>query len=198
MLLSIHMCILCPCISSYCSGERAHVSGRDDEALAGEARGGATSGGARPEELSAAAERAERERRAEVTLATAERESKVLISEGIRQESINLSEGERQRWINLAKGKAREIQLIAEATAAGVQMVAQATMQPGGKQAMKMRLSEQFIGRLSQILSDSKVAIYPAEFAQLKSVLEAMRSSLGSEGSSAAGVTNAVSQKGQV
>jgi len=141
---------------------------------------------------------AERERRAEVTLATAERESKVLISEGIRQESINLSEGERQRWINLAKGKAREIQLIAEATAAGVQMVAQATMQPGGKQAMKMRLSEQFIGRLSQILSDSKVAIYPAEFAQLKSVLEAMRSSLGSEGSSAAGVTNAVSQKGQV
>ena len=65
MLLSIHMCILCPCISSYCSGERAHVSGRDDEALAGEARGGRViSGGARPEELPAAAERAERERRA--------------------------------------------------------------------------------------------------------------------------------------
>jgi regulator of protease activity HflC (stomatin/prohibitin superfamily) len=118
---------------------------------------------------------AERERRAEVTLATAERESKVLISEGIKQEAINLSEGERQRRINLAKGKAREIQLLAQATADGARMVAEASMKPGGQQALKMRLAEQFIGRLSAILGDARVSILPAELAQLRSIVEVLK-----------------------
>jgi len=119
---------------------------------------------------------AERARRAEVTLANAEKESKILISEGERQEAINLSEGERQKRINLAKGKARAMELVAESTAQGVRMVAEAVQKPGGDQALRMRLQEKFIGRLSYLLQESKVAIMPVEVAQLRGILDSVLS----------------------
>jgi len=57
---------------------------------------------------------AERDRRADITLATAQKEAKINMSEGERQEAINHSIGERQRRINIAEGKAQEISLLAE------------------------------------------------------------------------------------
>ena len=48
---------------------------------------------------------AERQKRAEITLANAERDSTINLSEGERQEAINLSEGERQKRINEADRK---------------------------------------------------------------------------------------------
>ena len=50
---------------------------------------------------------AERQKRAEITLANAERDSTINLSEGDRQEAINLSEGERQKRINEALGRAK-------------------------------------------------------------------------------------------
>ena len=111
-----------------------------------------------------------------MTLANAEKESKILISEGERQEAINLSEGERQKRINLAKGKARAMELVAESTAQGVRMVAEAVQKPGGDQALRMRLQEKFIGRLSYLLQESKVAIMPVEVAQLRGILDSVLS----------------------
>ena len=54
---------------------------------------------------------AEREKRADITLATAAKESKILISEGYRQEAINISEGDKTKRINEAKGRASEIEI---------------------------------------------------------------------------------------
>ena len=119
---------------------------------------------------------AERARRAEVTLANAEKESKILISEGERQEAINLSEGERQKRINLAKGKARAMELVAEATSQGVRLVAESVQKPGGEAAVRMRLQEKFIGRLSYLLQESKVAIMPVEVAGLRGLLDSVLS----------------------
>jgi len=102
---------------------------------------------------------AERQRRADVILASAERESQVLISEGFRQEAINISEGERQKRINEAKGRAKEISAIAEATSQGVRLVAQAIQKPGGKTAVKMKLTEQFIKRVQSIVEKSSGSI---------------------------------------
>jgi regulator of protease activity HflC (stomatin/prohibitin superfamily) len=119
---------------------------------------------------------AERERRAEVILASAEKESQILVSEGFRQESINISEGEKQKRINEAIGRGREIAIMADATSEGVRKVATAIQKPGGKMAVKMRLAEQFVKQLQKVIVQSKVSAFPVELATLKGALDAFQS----------------------
>jgi regulator of protease activity HflC (stomatin/prohibitin superfamily) len=131
---------------------------------------------------------AERQRRADVILASAERESQILVSEGFRQEAINHSEGEKQRRINESKGRAREISAVAEATAQGVKLVAAAIQKPGGDLAVKMKLTEQFIKKVEKIIQNSSVSVFPLELATLKgavdSLLKKQRSATTSRGGS--------------
>lgn len=115
---------------------------------------------------------AERDRRADITLATAEKEAKINMSEGERQEAINHSLGERQRRINIAEGKAKEISLLAEAQAKGIAMVAEAINKPGGNKAIKMRLVDQFVDELGKILDGSDISVLPSEMARVKGIFE--------------------------
>lgn len=117
---------------------------------------------------------AEREKRAEITLATANKESKILISEGFRQEAINISEGEKQKRINEALGRAREIEILAGASAEGLQAVAEAIQKPGGSYAVKMRLIEDFIGRMGEVMNGADVSVLPSDLAHIKGVLTAL------------------------
>ena len=117
---------------------------------------------------------AERQKRAEITLAEAEKQSTINLSEGQRQEAINLSEGDKQRQINEAHGRAKEIEILTQATAEGVNLIAQAASKPGGKQAIKMRLMEQFIGQTGAILNSADVSVLPSEMAKLEGFFEGM------------------------
>ena len=115
---------------------------------------------------------AEREKRAEITLATAKKESQILHSEGVRQESINISEGEKQKKVNLAQGKAKEIELLATATAEGSRMVAESIKKPGGELALKMQLVEQYVDELHGVLGKAKVKVLPEGMANIKGFFE--------------------------
>lgn len=115
---------------------------------------------------------AERDRRADITLATAEKEAKINMSEGVRQEAINLSIGERQRRINIAEGRGREISLLAGAQATGIALVAEAINKPGGNMAIKMRLVDQFVEELGKILESSDISVLPGEMARVKGIFE--------------------------
>ena len=117
---------------------------------------------------------AERRKRAEITLATAEKDSTINLSEGDRQEAINISEGDKSRRINEAHGKAKEIEIIAEATSKGIQMITEAANTPGGKEAMKLRLLENFIQQTGEIMGTADVSIVPAEMAKLEGFFEGM------------------------
>lgn len=117
---------------------------------------------------------AERQKRAEITLALASKESRINLSEGERQEAINLSEGEKQKRINEAKGKAQEIELLANATANGVRRIAAAIRKPGGMQAMRMRIVEQYIEEFGRILAHANVSVVPTQLAVLKGFFEGM------------------------
>ncbi|WP_281559390.1 stomatin-like protein [Thalassomonas sp. RHCl1] len=117
---------------------------------------------------------AERQKRAEITLAQAEKESTINLSEGERQEAINLSEGDKQKQINEANGRAKEIGILAEATAQGIHMIAAAAEQPGGDQAIKMRLMEQFIQQAGAILNTADVSVVPAELAKVEGFFAGM------------------------
>lgn len=117
---------------------------------------------------------AERQKRAEITLASAEKDATINQSEGERQEAINISEGEKQRRINEAHGRASEIGIEADATAKGIKMISQAVNLEGGKEALRLRLLSSFIGKFGDVLKSAEVTVVPAEMAQLKGFFEGM------------------------
>ena len=117
---------------------------------------------------------AERTKRADITLANAERDSTINLSEGERQEAINVSEGERQRRINEAKGRASEISILAEATSAGSKLIADAIGRPCGQEAANLRLVEQYVTRLSDLLQEAEVSLVPNEMAHMQSFFAGM------------------------
>jgi regulator of protease activity HflC (stomatin/prohibitin superfamily) len=123
---------------------------------------------------------AEREKRAEITESSGERDARINVSEGERTESILMSEGRRQARINEAEGDAREMELIAEATANGIERIADAIAQPGGSLAVKMRLTEQFIDRLGDVIDGANVSVLPMDAANLRSFFEGASEVTGS------------------
>jgi regulator of protease activity HflC (stomatin/prohibitin superfamily) len=117
---------------------------------------------------------AERNKRAEITMAQGKKESRINLSEGERQEAINLSEGEKQRRINEAEGRAREIQLLADATAMGIGRIAAAIRKPGGAQAIKMRIIEQFLNEFGLIVQKATITVVPSSMANVKAFFEGL------------------------
>ena len=118
---------------------------------------------------------AEREKRAEITRATAEKEKLINVSEGKRQSAINISEGEKQKRINEANGKAEGIKLIADSTAKSLKLVAEAINLPGGNEALKMRIIDQYIDQLDEVIEAGDVSLFPANLASLKGILEELK-----------------------
>ncbi|MEW6981032.1 SPFH domain-containing protein [Colwelliaceae bacterium 6471] len=117
---------------------------------------------------------AERQKRAEITLAEAEKESTINLSEGQRQEAINLSEGDKQKQINEAQGRAEEIKILTKATAEGIDLIASAATKNNGDQAIRLRLMEQFIQQTGNILKTAEVSVLPTEMAKLEGFFEGM------------------------
>jgi regulator of protease activity HflC (stomatin/prohibitin superfamily) len=118
---------------------------------------------------------AEREKRAEITRATAEKEKLINVSEGQRQMAINISEGEKLKRINEANGKAQGIKLIAESTAQSLTMVGNAINLPGGNEALKMKLVDQYIDQLDEVLGGGDVSIFPSNLASLKGIVDELK-----------------------
>ena len=123
---------------------------------------------------------AEREKRAEITMANAAKESKILVSEGFRQESINISEGEKQKRVNIAKAQAREIQLLAEASAYTFQRVGEAIQKPGGEEVVRLKVMESYLQNMREMLKDSQVSIFPTKLAELQTFAKVLGDNLKS------------------
>lgn len=117
---------------------------------------------------------AERNKRAEITLALGQKESRINLAEGERQEAINLSEGEMQRRINEAEGRAKEIQILAEATARGISRIAASIRKPGGAEAIRMRILEQYLDEWGRVVQNANVTVVPEQLANLKGFFEGL------------------------
>lgn len=118
--------------------------------------------------------RAERERRAVVAQSEGEREAKINVSEGIKQETINLSIADKERQINEAEGRARQIELVAEATAVGLRMVAEAINAPGGKDAVALRVAEQYVSEFGKLAQTNNTMLLPAELSNIGAAVAAI------------------------
>ncbi|TGL57351.1 paraslipin [Leptospira ognonensis] len=118
--------------------------------------------------------KSERERRAEITISQGEKESLVNKSMGEMQESINISEGEKIRLVNEATGRAKEIELIATATAKGLHLVSEAISKKGGKEAVSLQITQEYLDALGTILKTSKTTVVPENLANISGVFEGL------------------------
>lgn len=117
---------------------------------------------------------AERTRRALIAKSEADRQSRINTSEGFKMEVINKSEGEMQRRINEAEGKAQEITAIAEATAQAIETIAAAIVEEGGEEAVRVRLSQQYLSQLGYLAKSQTSVLLPADLTRLQNLLDSL------------------------
>lgn len=111
--------------------------------------------------------RAEREKRASIAESEGDRQARINRAEGEKKQAIFISEGERQKRINEAEGKAIEIQKIAEATALGIREIANAIGSEGGKDAVNLRIAEQYIGEFGKLAKENNTIIIPSDLSDI-------------------------------
>jgi regulator of protease activity HflC (stomatin/prohibitin superfamily) len=115
--------------------------------------------------------RAERERRATIALSEGQREAQINVAEGQKQEVIKQSEAKKLSQINEAEGKAREIELLANATAQGIVQIASAMQAPGGKDAVNLRIAEQYIIQFGNLAKETNTLILPQNLSDIGGVV---------------------------
>ncbi|MCK4766296.1 MAG: paraslipin [Candidatus Aminicenantes bacterium] len=114
--------------------------------------------------------RAEREKREQIALSEGDKQAKINRAEGSKQEAIKKSEGERTRMENEAKGKAAAILEVAQATAAGLKQIALAINEPGGKDAVSMRIAVDWIESFGKLAKSTNSMIIPANVSDIASI----------------------------
>lgn len=115
--------------------------------------------------------RAEREKRATIAESEGEKQAKINVAEGSKQELIKNSEGEKQKRINEADGKAAEIESIARATAWGIREIAIAINEKGGKDAVNLRIAEQYLMEFGNLAKENNTMIIPSNMADISSII---------------------------
>ena len=111
--------------------------------------------------------RAEREKRAVVLTSEGERDAKINQAEGDKQRVIKQSEAARQQQINVAEGQAEAILAVAKATAEGLRRVAEAVSTTGGREAMQLRVAEDYIQQFGNLARASNTLVVPANLSDI-------------------------------
>jgi regulator of protease activity HflC (stomatin/prohibitin superfamily) len=115
--------------------------------------------------------RAEREKRAVILTSEGERDAKVNQAEGEKQRVIKESEAAKTRQINEAQGQAEAILAVATATAEGLRRVAESLRSEGGRDAMQLRIAEQWVEQFGQLAKKGNTFVVPANLSDIGSVI---------------------------
>jgi len=127
---------------------------------------------------------AEREKRAriaqseglkieQINLASGEREAEIKKSEGEAQAAVNASQGEKVARINRAQGEAEALKLVAQASADAIRLVADAINQPGGNEAVNLKVAEQYVDAFAKLAKEGNTLIMPANVADIGGLVSA-------------------------
>jgi regulator of protease activity HflC (stomatin/prohibitin superfamily) len=115
--------------------------------------------------------RAEREKRAVVLTSEGERDAKINQAEGDKQRVIKQSEAVRQQQINEAQGEAEAILAVANATAQGLERVAGAVSGVGGREAMQLRVAEDYIHQFGNLARAANTLVVPANLSDIAGMI---------------------------
>ena len=127
---------------------------------------------------------AEREKRAriaesegrkieQINLADGQRQAEIKKSEGDAQAAVNESNGEKVAQINRAEGEAQALLLVAKATAESISLIAGAVRQPGGMEAVNLKIADQYVEQFGKLAKESNTLIMPANVADIGSLVSA-------------------------
>ena len=123
---------------------------------------------------------AEREKRALIAASEGRKQEQINIATGEREASIAKSEGEKQASINRAEGQAAAILSIAQASAEAIRKTAAAIREPGGSDAVNLKVAEQYVAAFSQLAKTNNSIIVPANLGDISgliaSALQVMKS----------------------
>lgn len=127
---------------------------------------------------------AEREKRALIAASEGRRQEQINIATGEREAFIARSEGEKQAEINKAQGEAAAIVAVADATSEAIRKVADAIRQPGGEQAVQLKVAERAVDAFGKVAEDSSTTlVIPANMSEVSGLIaSAMKMISGTRG----------------
>src|SRR3954468_7442836 len=114
---------------------------------------------------------AEREKRALIAASEGRGQEQINTAPGQREASIARSEGEKQAEINKAQGEAAAIVAVAEATADAIRKVAAAIQQPGGEQAVQLKVAERAVDAYQQLAKTNNTMIVPGNMTEVAALI---------------------------
>mgnify|MGYP001245678435 FL=1 len=115
---------------------------------------------------------AEREKRALIAASEGRRQEQINIATGEREAFIARSEGEKQAAINNAQGEAMAVTTVAEATAQAIERIATAIRQPGGEQAVQLKIAEKAVDAYAKVAQDATTTlIVPSNMTEVSALI---------------------------
>ncbi|MEX8503207.1 MAG: SPFH domain-containing protein [Leptothrix ochracea] len=114
---------------------------------------------------------AEREKRALIAASEGRKQEQINIATGERESFIARSEGEKQAQINKAQGEAAAILAVADATADAIRKIAQAIEQPGGSQAVQLKVAEKAVEAYAQLAQKNNTMIVPGNMSEVSGLI---------------------------
>lgn len=114
---------------------------------------------------------AEREKRALIAASEGRRQEQINIATGEREAFIARSEGEKQAEINNALGEAAAITAVAEATAGAIRQIAAAIREPGGEQAVQLKVAERAVDAYGQLAQKNNTMIVPGNMTEVSTLI---------------------------
>jgi regulator of protease activity HflC (stomatin/prohibitin superfamily) len=114
---------------------------------------------------------AEREKRALIAASEGRRQEQINIASGEREAAIAKSEGEKQAAINRAQGQAAAIVAIAQATADALRQTAAAIREPGGADAVNLKVAEQYVNAFANLARTNNSLVVPADVSNLSGMI---------------------------
>ncbi|RZI82552.1 MAG: SPFH/Band 7/PHB domain protein [Rubrivivax sp.] len=114
---------------------------------------------------------AEREKRALIAASEGRRQEQINIATGEREAFIARSEGEKQAEINKAQGEASAITAVADATADAIRKIAAAIQQPGGMDAVNLKVAEKAVEAYAQLAQKNNTMIVPGNMSEVSALI---------------------------
>jgi regulator of protease activity HflC (stomatin/prohibitin superfamily) len=127
---------------------------------------------------------AEREKRALIAASEGRKQEQINIATGERDASIARSEGEKQAAINRAQGEASAIISIAVATAEAIRKTAAAIQEPGGSDAVNLKVAEQYVDAFAKLAKTNNSIIVPANMGDMSGLIATAMQVVKSQGAS--------------
>src|SRR6185369_3992874 len=106
---------------------------------------------------------ADRQKRAVILESEGKRQSQINVAEGEKQQVVLRSEAAQIDQINRARGEAEALLMVAEATAGSIKKVAAAISEQGGREAIELKVAEQYVNAFSNLARTTNTILLPTQ-----------------------------------